>query len=84
MKCQCSLSIIWAISSLLKLFVTLKPVHPGADIGVDLVLSLLLAPTIVLAILGLANSWLSDGKYGTQTVAGRLELAAIVCLIIML
>ena len=81
---QCSLSIIWGIASLLKLFATLKPIHPGADIGVDLFIALLLAPTIIFAILGPANQWLSHGPYGIQTIAGRLELAAIICLMIML
>ena len=58
--------------------------HPGADVGVDLFISMLLAPTIVFAILGPANHWRSTGKHGLGTVAGRLELAAIVGLIIML
>ena len=81
---KCSLSILWAVASLIKLFVSRKPMHPGADIGVDLFISILLAPTVVFAILGPANHWHSSGKDGIRTAAGKLELAVIVCLIIML
>ena len=81
---QCSLSIIWMAASLIKLFITHKPIHPGADIGADLFISLLLTLTIIFAILGPANQWESVGMDGIQTPAGKLEFVAIACLIVML
>ena len=84
MIAQCSFSIIWSIASITKLLVTRKPIHPGADIGIDLFLSLLFTATFFLAVLSPANRWHFDGSYGLETAAGKLELVGIIGLIILL
>lgn len=84
MVAQCSFSILWGAGSIVKLLVTKNPIHPGADIGIDLFLSLLFAATFVLAALGPNNQWRFDGSYGLQTAAGKLELVGIIGLIILL
>jgi len=58
--------------------------YPGADIGVDLFISLSLAAFIVFAILELVNPWHTNGANDIRTPAGTFELVAIACLIIML
>ena len=51
MVAQCSFSVLWGVGSIVKLLVTKNPIHPGADIGIDLFLSLLFAATFILALL---------------------------------
>ena len=68
----------------MKLFANRKPFHPGADVGIDLFISLLLIATVIFAVLGPANQWRFDGSYGLQTPAGKLELVVIIALTILL
>jgi len=66
------------------LLIAHKPINPGADIGVDLLISLLLAASIIFVIIGLANPWRSYGGIGIRTSVGKFELVVIACLIVML
>ena len=77
-------SILWSIASIARLSAKRKPFHPGADVGVDLLIFLLLVPTIVFALLGPANQWRFEGPDGIDSSAGKLELVVIIDLILLL
>ncbi|PSN64884.1 hypothetical protein BS50DRAFT_575026 [Corynespora cassiicola Philippines] len=72
-----AISVVWSVICVLVFLLRQRPVHPGCQVGIDLILWLAFIPTAMFALVGLMSlqDWGSNGIVNNYSSDGYYRLA---------